>query len=489
MVFVLAGGAAGMLSKGHGQNLAYTPTPSNPVGRAPQSIASGDFNGDGLLDVATVNGTSDDVSVLLGNGNGTFGSAVSFGVGKIPLALVAEDMDGDGILDLVLALSGSDQVVVLKGDGAGRFHQSASQQAGKGTTFLAIGDINEDGWKDVVAVNSGRYGYYPPFNLAVLLNDGKGGLQDPVTYENEGRDGMFPTGVLVEDMTGDGKADLIVTWSQPSWRTPNGLVSILKNEGDGHFVLDKEFKPGMTLSAIQGADLNHDGLVDLAITSLYSDSVIIMLQQEKGVFTEVEPVKVGFAPVDLDIQDLDGDGEADLVVVNRDSNSVSLLLGNGKGAFRPAGHFDVGATPSAVVVEDFDQDQQPDLATASTNANGVSVLLTGGGDLPLPNLSTDGLIFEVDKEQAQSSAQMIRLSNIGIGLLKITDVQVTGKSAGAFSVAQNTCMNVTLRTGDSCTLHVGYHPLDDHSHHAMLTIQDNASGSPRLVALKGLVKE
>ncbi|MCA9454857.1 MAG: VCBS repeat-containing protein, partial [Nitrospira sp.] len=90
----------------YAQNLTYTPTPSNPVGRAPQAITAGDFNGDGLWDVATVNGTSDDVSVLLGNGNGTFRSAVSFGVGKIPLAVVAADMDDDGLLDLVLALSG-----------------------------------------------------------------------------------------------------------------------------------------------------------------------------------------------------------------------------------------------------------------------------------------------------------------------------------------------------------------------------------------------
>ena len=206
---------------GYAQNLTYAPTPSNPVGRAPQAITTGDFNGDGLWDVATVNGTSDDVSVLLGNGNGTFRSAVSFGVGKIPLALVAADMDRDGLLDLVLALSGADQVVVLKGEGTGLFRKMASQGAGKGTTYLAVRDVNGDGWSDVVAVNSGRFGYYPPFDLSVLLNDEKGGLLAPVTYERDGRDGMFPTGVLVEDLTGDGKPDLSVTWSQPSWRSPN----------------------------------------------------------------------------------------------------------------------------------------------------------------------------------------------------------------------------------------------------------------------------
>ena len=473
----------------YAQNLTYTPTPSNPVGRAPQAITSGDFNGDGLWDVATVNGTSDDVSVLLGNGNGTFRAAVSFGVGKIPLAVVADDMDRDGHQDLVLALSGSDQVVVLQGEGTGLFHKLASQDSGKGTTFLAVRDLNGDGWSDVVAVNSGRFGYYPPFNLSVLFNDRKGGLRAPVTYENEDRDGMFPTGVLVEDMTGDGKPDLTVTWSQPSWRSPNGLVSLLKNTGEGTFVFEKEIKPGLTLSAIQGADVNHDGLADLAVTSLFSDTVRILLQRAGGIFTELDPIKVGFAPVGAIFRDFNGDQELDLVVVNRDSNSVSMFLGNGKGLFTSAGHFGVGATPSAVVLEDFDRDQYPDLAAASTNSDGVSVLLSGGGAIPLPSVSTDALVFEPGTKQEQTeTGQTIRLTNIGLGLLKIVEVGISGQGAEAFSVADNTCVGVALHMGDSCTLHVGFSPHDQGSHHATLIIQDNASGSPRRVALKGLVK-
>ena len=213
------------------QNLTYTPTPNNPVGRAPQAIATGDFNGDGLWDLATGNGTSDDVSVLVGNGNGTFRSAVSFGVGKIPLALVAEDMDQDGVLDLVVSLSGVDEVVVLKGDGKGFFQKLSQQKVGKGATFVAVHDLNGDGWRDVVTANSGRFGYYPPFNLSVLMNDGTGGLQEPMIYEDARGKDLFPTGVLVEELTGDDLKDLAITWSQPSWSAANGLVSILENAG------------------------------------------------------------------------------------------------------------------------------------------------------------------------------------------------------------------------------------------------------------------
>ena len=193
------------------QNLTYTPTPSHPVGRSPQAIATGDFNGDGHADLATVNGTSDDVSVLLGNGNGTFRSAVSFGVGKIPLAVIAQDMDRDGLQDLIVALSGSDQVVILKGDGQGLFQKFTTQTAGKGTTFIAAQDLNGDGWTDVVAANSGRFGYYPPFSVSVLMNDGRGHLQSPVMYESDRGEKLFPTGVVVADFTGDQVVDLGVT--------------------------------------------------------------------------------------------------------------------------------------------------------------------------------------------------------------------------------------------------------------------------------------
>ena len=481
----------GFSTHAHSQNLTYTPTPSNPVGRSPQAIATGDFNGDGRWDLATVNGTSDDVSVLLGNGNGTFRSAVSFGVGKIPLALVAEDMDRDGVLDLVLALSGSDQVVVFKGHGKGLFHKLTSQGAGKGTTFLAAGDLNGDGWSDVVAINSGRFGYYPPFNLSVLMNDGKGRLQEPATYEHARGEEMFPTGVFIGELTGDGLVDLAVTWSQPSWRSANGLISILKNTGGGTFELFKDIKPGFTLSAIQGADIDHNGLIDLAVTSLYADTVCILLQKKPGEFLILDPIKVGFGPVGVAIQDINGDDQSDLVVVNRDSNSLSLFIGNGKGFFTTVGHFGVGATPAAVVVYDFDQDNLPDLATASTNVDGVSVLLSGGGAIPLPSMSTDALVFKQDSRSSSSAMlapQQVRFSNIGLGLLRIDKIEISGTGAGAFAMMDNTCQDITLHTGEFCTMQVGFTSQDSGTHHATLIIQDNASGSPRQVTLKGIIK-
>lgn len=478
----------GLWATAYAQNLVFTPTSRHHVGHAPQALAAGDFNQDGWLDVVTANSTSDDVSVLLGNGNGTFRSAVSFGVGKIPMFVASDDFDGDGKLDLAIALSGSDQIQILKGRGDGFFDPFGSYSTGKGTTFLAVKDLDGDGSPDIVAANSGRFGYYPPFSVSVLLNDGSGRMSDPRMYETDGRNGMFPTGVLAEDLTGDGRPDLAITWSQPSWRTPNGLISLLVNQGDGRFAVGQVLQAGKTLSAVTGADVDRDGRVDLIATSLFTDSINILLQEKSGVFRPLDPIRVGFSPVAVRVHDLNGDGIADLVVTNRDSSSVSTLLGNGRGEFREAGHFGVGRAPSGLIVNDFDQDGLPDLATADSSSNGVSVLLNGQIALPLPNLSTDALVFELGDEGARGSVRTVRVSNVGLGPLTVTMVNVRGRNPDVFSLRENRCHGVMLRTGDFCTIEIVFSPSSPGTYTAEMAILDNADGGPRLVILKGARK-
>ena len=300
---------------------------------------------------------------------------------------------------------------------------------------------------------------------------------------------MFPTGALAQDVTGDGADPIwMVTWSQPSWRSPNGLISLLVNKGNGEFALQQEIKAGFTLSAIAGADLDQNGRMDLVITSLYSDSVIVLLQDERKQFQVLDPIRVGFSPVAVAIRDLDGDGRLDVVVTNRDSNSVSVLLRNADHSFRKAGHFGVGATPSSLIVEDFDRDSLPDLVTADSDSDSVSVLLSGGGSLPLPSVSADALVFEVKRESVGRQPQPIRLSNIGLGPLRIVRVNLAGQDPEAFSVMDDQCAGATLSSGDSCTMQIAFTSDSQGSHSATMTILDNASGSPRIVTLKGIVE-
>lgn len=470
------------------QNLVLTPTGSLHVGKTPQSITVGDFNADGLLDLATVNSTSDDISILLGNGNGTFRSEVSLDVGKIPMFVASEDINGDHKLDLVVAASGADSIAVLNGRGDGFFDQPVSYPSGKGPTFVTATDLNNDGALDLAVVNSGRFGYYPPFSLSVLLNTGTGLFHQSVQYESDERNGMFPTGVLAEDLTGDGLPDLAVTWSQPAYRTPNGLISIWENHGNGTFQMVHEIKAGLTLSAITGADLDGDRDIDLIAISLFSDSLIVLLQNSDGSFAEPTKIRVGFSPVSLTVKDLDGDGHPDVAVTNRASNGVSILLGQDNGTFRPAGQYGVGSTPSSMVVEDFDGDTYPDLATANSASNDVSVLLSGGGAVPSATLSPDILAFQEEKGTRRRKPQTVVLANIGLGPLTITQVALGGDDPHAFTVTDNTCAHVTLTTGKFCTMQVRLTSESPGSHTAMVSIVDNAPGGPRVVKLRGTIK-
>ena len=185
------------------QNLVLTPVVPADVGRHPEALTVGDFNSDSLQDVATVNSDSDDVTMLFGNGNGTFRSGISFGVGRSPMFLTSGDLNQDAKLDLIVAETGSDGILVLLGKGDGFFGEPKFYESGKGPTFLKLGDLDLDGDLDVVVTNSGRYGNYPPYSLAVLLNDGQGELGQAKRFEEQDQHGLFPTGVSIADLTGD----------------------------------------------------------------------------------------------------------------------------------------------------------------------------------------------------------------------------------------------------------------------------------------------
>ena len=475
-------------SRVRAQNLVLTPTLNAPVGRHPGGLTVGDFNADGFLDVATVNSDSDDATILLGNGNGTFRSGVSFGVGKSPMFVAAGDLNGDEILDLVVAETGADGLLVMFGKGNGLFGRPMSYPSGKGPTFVVLSDLDGDQDLDVVAVNSGRFGYYPPFSLSVFLNQGEGRLGEARIYESAGRDGMFPTGVSAADLNRDGLPDLAIAWSQPSWRTPNGLVSFLINEGDGTFIVAKEIQAGLTLSALIQADLDMDGDLDLVTASAFTDSLVVLIQELDGSYQRGRHFGVGFSPVALAVVDLDGDKRLDLVAANRASSSVSILLGKGDGSFRPAGHYGVGATPTSLAVKDFDRDGLPDLVTANSDSNDVSILLSGSEGIPSITLSTDAVAFDDHGQRRERQVKTVTVSNVGLGPLKITNIVLEGRDPWAFSVRDGECRGATLTTGKLCALQIDYTSQTPGNHQARITILDNAPGGPRFVTLSGTVK-
>src|SRR5262249_11018670 len=201
------------------------------AGVGPRSVAVGDFNGDGVQDLAVANSgfVSTNVSVLLGNGDGMFQAAVNFGVGNFPVSVAVGDFNGDGVQDLAVVNGGVgyNGVSVLLGNGDGTFQAAVNFGAGVTPVSVAVGDFNGDGVRDLVVAN-----FFISNNVSVLLGNGDGTFQAVVSFGA----GSFPRSVAVGDFNGDGRQDLAVA-NQDSID-----VSVLLGNGDRKF--DEEGKSG-----------------------------------------------------------------------------------------------------------------------------------------------------------------------------------------------------------------------------------------------------
>jgi hypothetical protein len=338
-------------------------------GSAPSAFAVGDFNGDGQSDVAVTDFLSDDVLILLGNGDGTFRRAGVIPVGERPAAIVSGDFNNDGRSDLAVADNFSGDVTILPGNGDGTFRNAGTVATGRRPDAITTADFNDDGRPDL-AVADAAAGV-----VTILLGDGQGSFQAAGTVAV----GQDPDALLAADFNGDGRPDLAVAVAGGLPGT--GGVTILTGIGNGTFrtgetiALGKISNPvGMVIG-----DFNGDGHTDLAVADYFSEDVTVLLNSGHGDFRSATPVGLAQNPYALASGDFNGDHRDDLIVANENAVSFSVLLGIGNGLFRDGNANPVGLKPEGLASGDFNGDGWPDLAVPNELSHDVSILL-GNGD-------------------------------------------------------------------------------------------------------------
>jgi hypothetical protein len=329
------------------------------VGKSPYGAAAGDFNGDGFVDLVVENYNSNTVSVLLGNGDGTFQPQVTYAVGTLPERVLVADFNGDGILDLVVANTGSNNISILLGNGDGTFQPQVTYPVSS-PVGLGVMDLNHDGIADIVASD-----YYSN-TVSVLLGNGDGTFKAAVTYPT----GNTPQTLAEGDFNGDGNVDLAVG------NLNDNTVGIYLGNGDGTFKAAVTYSVGSQPQGVQVGDFNGDGFADLAVSNSGDGTVSVLLGKGDGTFQAQVPYAVGGSPVGLAIADFNGDGNQDISVDNaaQSSLSQSVLLGKGDGTFQTQLTFKTGNFPYGLAVGDFNGDGYPDMAI-SNDVDGTSTIL------------------------------------------------------------------------------------------------------------------
>jgi hypothetical protein len=447
--------------------VGFKPAQSYSVATAPETVTSADFNNDGKPDIAVVDfgdpnvGDNGGVSILIGNGDGTFQPAKNLTVGKNPTRIAAGDFNSDGNSDLLVVRAGDDtggdygDATIFPGNGDGTFGSGQVLAPGRNPSAVAVSDLNGDHKLDLLFGNSSNF--RNDNSVAILLGNGDGTFQSPVVYAVAA--GGSPSSISVTDVNQDGRSDLAVFWG--------GTVYFFFGNGDGTFQNGPSVVAGTLRFFSTIGDFNQDGKVDLldrgcSIFKPITCSTSLRLGNGDGTFQTANAIPDVSGAVAADVN---GDSNLDLIGTSSDRTQLVVLLGNGDGTFQQALTFAAGTNPFIGLVADFDGDKARDLVAINSDA-AISVLLNTGTDfsISVPPLSPSS----VSAGQTATSTMSLNLLNAFDNPVSlacaVTPVQAGSPTCSlssnsvAFDPAGKASATLTVTAGSAVASLLGPHP-------------------------------
>jgi hypothetical protein len=381
---------------------------TNSTFHYPEFTAVGDFNGDGIPDIGVPDYYDQDVTMLLGNGDGTFQLGQKFPVGAYPTMAAVGDLNGDGKLDIVVVnTAGGDagSISVLLGNGDGTFQPQTQYYTGSITNpvQVVIRDFNGDGVPDLavllpIIVPPGQQNGQGANIVAIFIGNGDGTFQPQVNYD-AGGSGTYDgePSLVAADFNNDGKLDLLdnymyTTQGSGGVEVTHTALTLLPGNGDGTFQaptllpVDSSFDP----VSITAGDFNGDGNADIAAAALYGDKLEVMLGKGDGTFQPAvaydTTINCFFCGQDLSISslaqgDFNGLGRTDLIMTYSDGY-LEILSGNGDGTFQPPVVYSFGVNGPV----------NGPLALADFNGDGVTDIAEPGGFVTDSNTIGSGAV-------------------------------------------------------------------------------------------------
>ncbi|CAF4047001.1 unnamed protein product [Rotaria sp. Silwood2] len=346
----------------------------------PTSVVVGDLNSDKQPDIVVANSGNDNVGILFGQGNGSFDAidVYSTDIGSKPQSIAIGDLNGDGRLDIVVASYGTRSVDVLLRYDAGTFGSMVPYSTGENsnTDAITVADLNNDGILDIVAANKGTG------NIGIFLGKGNATFSNQTTFST-GTDSR-PFSVATGDFNNDNRLDIAVA---NYW---NSNVGILLGHGNGSFSRQMTYSTGTDSnpSSIAIGDLNNDHQLDIVTVSFTTNNIIILLGRGNGTFANPEMLSNDSysQPWSVTVGDFNNDSRLDIAVAYYATGNILILIGHGDGTFLQSSSYSTGyhSQPYCIITNDFNNDNHLDLAVANFETNNIGILLGYGNGSFIP---------------------------------------------------------------------------------------------------------